>query len=296
MNFFDPEKNRFIRAVFPFCAAVGAASFYMAMRNDFEADIAHFARGSVPFIICVVFTILAAVLSCVTYFATKNHGTLEEVKPGMLLTTANLLTAVSSVAVFVTGLTDLRINVMTGSGSISMLSADKLEVLCVILTPAVTVSAILSVIERTRNTAIHTFFCILTMLYFNLKLFAGYFDFSTAINGPVRNYVSIILSAVLLFSFSEARISFGKRENRSTYAYSFFASSLCASITLGISTAMLLYRATCPTTINDPTPSIYSCALYFAVSLTALARLISLKPKKETVPETSTEKGDTQNG
>ncbi len=296
MNFFDPEKNRFIKAVFPCCAAVSAASFYMAMRNDFEADIAHFARGSVPFILCIAFTIIAAVLSCVTYFATKNHGGVEDGKPGMLLTTAYLLIAVSSAAVFVTGLTDLRLNVMTSSGSIALLSADKLDLFCVILTPVVTVSAILSVIDRTRNTAIHTFFCILTMLYFNLKLFAGYFDFSTAINGPVRNYVSIILSAVLLFSFSEARISFGKRENRSSYAYSFFASSLCASVALGISVSMLLYRATCPTAINDPTPSIYSCALYAAVSLAALARLISLKPKKESVPEISTEKGDTQNG
>ena len=74
-------------------------------------------------------------------------------------------------------------------------------------------------------------------------------------------------------------------KNRVSYAFSYFASFLCSTITLGISLGMFLSRLLNPI-INDPQPNLLKCAMYFAVSVTALARLNSLEGR-EKVAETT---------
>ena len=59
MNFFNPAKNKRIAIVSPIIAALIAGTYYIAMKMDFDADIGHFARGSVPFIICVVLSVIS---------------------------------------------------------------------------------------------------------------------------------------------------------------------------------------------------------------------------------------------
>ena len=85
---------------------------------------------------------------------------------------------------------------------------------------------------------------------------------------------------MLLFFLSEAKLSFVNEKNRVSYAFSYFASFLCSTITLGISLGMFLSRLLNPI-INDPQPNLLKCAMYFAVSVTALARLNSLEGREK---------------
>ena len=73
MNFFDPAKNKRIAIVSPIIAALIAGTYYIAMKSDFDADIGHFARGSVPFIICVVLSVLSGAVAVLSYYSAKKY-------------------------------------------------------------------------------------------------------------------------------------------------------------------------------------------------------------------------------
>lgn len=73
MNFFDPVKNKRIAVFSPIIAALIAGTYYIAMKIDFDADIGHFARGSVPFIICVVLSVLSGAAAVLSYYSAKKY-------------------------------------------------------------------------------------------------------------------------------------------------------------------------------------------------------------------------------
>ena len=80
MNFFDPAKNKRIAIVSPIIAALIAGTYYIAMKMDFDADIGHFARGSVPFIICVVLSVISGAVAVLSYYSAKKYD-LETTSP-----------------------------------------------------------------------------------------------------------------------------------------------------------------------------------------------------------------------
>ncbi len=289
MNFFDPAKNKRIAIVSPIIAALIAGTYYIAMKMDFDADIGHFARGSVPFIICVVLSVISGAVAVLSYYSAKKYDLerSDNVPPTYVF--GAVLASILSFAVLFFGLRDMKLTVLSAGGTFTSLSADnKLEFVSLLLSPTIAGAYILTLVKQTRNTWSHTLFCIFAALCMNVYLFACYFDFSLPLNSPVRNYITVMDSAMLLFFLSEAKLSFVNEKNRVSYAFSYFASFLCSTITLGISLGMFLSRLLSPV-VNDPQPNLLKCAMYFAVSVTALARLNSLGAKEKTAPDTENE-------
>lgn len=280
MNFFDPVKNKRIATVSPIIAALIAGTYYIAMKLNFDADIGHFARGSVPFIICVVLSVLSGVVAVLTYYSAKKYDLERNDSVQPVYVFGAVLASILSVAILIFGLRDMKLTVLSATGTFTSLSADnKLEFVSLLLSPMIAVAYILTLVKKTRNTWAHTLFCIFAALCLNVYLFACYFDFSLPLNSPIRNFVTVMDSSILLFFLSEAKLSFVNEQNRVSYAFSYFASLLCSTVTLGISLGMFLSRLLNPIT-NDPQPNLLVCAMYFAVSVTAFARLNSLEARE----------------
>lgn len=276
MNFLTPAKCKRLPIIYIVFAALTAVTYFFAMKNDFDADIGHFAIGSVPFYICASVTALSALAAVISSYSSKKYAYASIPENGAVYYFGACLSAILALVIFVIGLGDMRLTVISSGASVSSLPAkSKFELFELILTPFIAISYILSLFEKTKVSGIRAALTVLAAVSLNLSLFACYFDFSIPLNSPVRNYITIIDSSLLLFLLSEARLSFPAEERRASYSFSVFASALSASITLGISAGMILHRLICPM-VEDPNPDLYSCALYFAISLTAAARLFSL--------------------
>lgn len=303
MNFFDPAKNKLLRIICPVLALIIGVSYFAAMKLDFDEDIGHFASGSVPFIVSIVFTVIAAVLSAASYFSAKKYDIVEDEGLSFIYVFGAVFASALSVTVLFTGLSDMRLTAIGSYGtfSVSVLSTqNKFELVSLILSPALAVSYILSLFDKTRKSWVRTLFCILSSLCMIFYLFSSYFDFSLPLNSPVKNYLIVLYSSSLLFLLSEARLSFKAAENRASYAFTCFSSLLSSSAALGISLGMLAHRVFNPL-INDPNPSVLQCAMFFAVSLTAFARLCSLherekgkKPAEEEAAESVEEEASSE--
>lgn len=276
MNFLTPAKEKRLPIIFVILAAVTAVTYFFAMKNDFDADIGHFSLGSIPFYICAAATAVSALAAVASAYSSKKFVCSSTPENGAVYYFGACLAAVISLVLFAVGLRDMRLTVLSGGAAVSSLSVkSKFELAELILTPFIALSYLLSLIGRTKVSGIRSAVTVLAALSLNLSLFACYFDFSLPLNSPVRNYTTIIDSSVLLFLLSEARLSFPAEEKRASYSFSVLASALASSVTLGISAGMLLHRLICPIS-GDPNPDLYRCALYFAISLTAAARLFSL--------------------
>ncbi|MGN1410327.1 MAG: hypothetical protein ACI4XJ_09140 [Eubacteriales bacterium] len=292
MNFLTPAKCKRLPIIYIVFAALTAVTYFFAMKNDFDADIGHFAFGSVPFYICASVTALSALAAVISSYSSKKYVYASIPENGAVYYFGACLSAILALVIFVIGLGDMRLTVLSGGASFSSLPAKlKFELFELILTPFIAVSYILSLFEKTKVSKIRAALTVLAAVSLNLSLFSCYFDFSIPLNSPVRNYITIMDSSILLFLLSEARLSFPAEEKRASYSFSVFASGVSASVTLGISAGMILLRLICPIA-DDPNPDLYRCALYFAISLTAEARLFSLtgcakdKPNEKTAENT----------
>lgn len=295
MNFFDPAKNKRISTVSPIIAALIAGTYYIAMKLNFDADIGHFARGSVPFIICVVLSVLSGAVAVLTYYSAKKYDLERNDSVQPVYVFGAVLASILSVAILIFGLRDMKLTVLSAGGTFTSLSADnKLEFVSLLLSPMIAAAYILTLVKQTRNTWPHTLCCIFAALCLNVYLFACYFDFSLPLNSPVRNYITVMDSSILLFFLSEAKLSFVNEKNRVSYAFSYFASFLCSTVTLGISLGMFLSRLLNPIA-NDPQPNMLVCAMFFAVSVTALARLNSLEAREKVKEEPESEPAAEEN-
>ncbi len=293
MNFFDPSKNKILRIICPLLALVICVSYCAAMKLDFDENIGHFASHSVPFAVCVIFTVISALLAALSYFPSKNYDIVSDDDYSLVYVFGAVFASALSVSVLFTGLNDMRLTSMGGVFSLSGLSTQaKLEFCSIILSPTVAVSYILSLFSKTKKTRVRTLFCTLSALCIVFYLFSCYFDFSLPLNSPVRNYIIVLYSCSMLFVLSEARLSFAKDENRASYALSCFSSLLSSSVALGISAGMLAHRVFSPL-INDPNPSVTQCAMFFAISLTALARLWSIKECEKSTGADEAQSADT---
>ena len=107
MNFFDPAKNKRIAIVSPIIAALIAGTYYIAMKMDFDADIGHFARGSVPFIICVVLSVISGAVAVLSYYSAKKYDLerSDNVPPTYVF--GAVLASILSFAVLFFGLRDM---------------------------------------------------------------------------------------------------------------------------------------------------------------------------------------------
>lgn len=292
MNFFDISKNKYLRIFFPALAFAIGVCLWLAMKFDFEPDIAQFTGGSAPFIISIVLSVIAAVFSALCYIPAKKYDIDTDTVPSSHYIFGAALCAIMSVVTIVVRISDVRLT-LSAIGSDGMFSAlnttQKLELISTALMPFITLSCVFSISDKTRNTAVHTVSWILAACCLIISLFASYFDFSTALNSPVRHYITVTKAALLFFMFSEARISFGKRDKYPSYAISCFACALCSAISLGVCYGMFVYRLTESPLPSDPTLDIYTSSTYFALSFMALSRMFMLRTKEKAVKNDDTD-------
>ncbi len=129
-------------------------------------------------------------------------------------------------------------------------------------------------------------------------IFAEYFDFSSPVNGPVRNAETVALCSSLLVLLSETRISFPDDIVPSGAPFAVFANFIASSAALGVS-AMCFLPLIADKTLYGIIEVDY-LAVVLGISLVALARMFSLSdmlqipqpPKEELSEETASEEID----
>lgn len=299
MNFKDPASRKklvFIPAVF---AAFTAGAYFFALKNDFDFEIQHFAPGSVPFILLSVFLILSAAFSLCAYIPARKRVYSENPPTPLFMIFAASFTAILASALFIYKIPTLAryIKLIATpqylSASLGGYQRPLLYLRCTeIITLPFVSAAFLSFVIPAKNASLVKFRCfasILGCLSLTVSLFASYFDFSDALNGAVRNLTTIVEACTALFTLSETRLIFPEDDSRRSYPMSVGLSCITSSAALGLSLGALLFRIFCPNAA-DPNPALLRSALYFGISLAALARLTTLSSCSS--PKTDDDNGD----
>lgn len=260
-------------------AAVIAASFFLAMRNDFDYIIGHFDSASLSFGILKFAAIAAVIVSCaLALVARKSASFADDPAETPITTFAAILTALMSVAGLVATALDISLGV----------AVDRFQTVSIILLPFVGISMILSLIPSLCRSRVRQITAILAVLSVNFSMFSDYFDFTLPLNSPVRNLVTVMKSAALIYLLSEARFSFGKKSERATVPFFILTSGVAGSVSLGYSLGAIAFSLT-SSAADNPNPDIISLALYAAIGIHAIGRFaITVKsageyvePKKE---------------
>lgn len=258
----------------PILGVVIAIAYFLAMRQDFEYDIQHFATDSVWFWVFTSANIAAAVISAALAILPKKSVVVAKLPaPSPLSLFAAILSIIMAIGVFVTEIGEI---------------AGPIQKLASFLTLFIPASMAVYCIEKYRGSSIHRIIALLGAASVNLIMFARYFDFSQPLNGPVRNVTTLIHCAVLLFLLSELRLSFGISSNRVTTAFYIFSSAVASSIALGFSVGGILYNVTSDS-IGNPNESILRLGLYVAVAMVAIDRLLSFTKVSADAEKTNTE-------
>lgn len=254
--------------VFLVLAVFIAAGFFLAMRNDFEPAIGHFAVNSVFYLLTVISCIASVVLAfAVMLLSRKSASIIKDIDENPVTVFGGIFAALMSVACLFSSAADITLG--AGMSRMALVSA--------ILTPFIGVSMILSLFKGLRTSPVRQICAIAAAAAVNVSMFADYFDFTLPLNSPVRSLVTVMKGASLLYLLSEARISFGQKSGRITLPFAVFTTGLTASAALGYTCGAILTSAAAPLASN-PNPPLFQLALYAAVGIHAVGRLISLKP------------------
>ncbi len=266
----DAPHNRYLSIykklafVFPFLALVIAVGYFLALKSDFDASIGHFASDSVWFYISCAGTAVSAALAAVlSKLASKKISITQHPEHNVLSVFGSVFAAIVSVVLLISSATDISLGLLGKFGKYAAY-----------LLPFIALSCILSLVPSLKTGAIRVICTMLGALSVNLTMFDLYFDFSIPLNSPVRNFTTIASVAVMLFLFSEARLAFRLDEKKALAPFTIFANASAASCSLGISVGALLSKIFAPIA-GDPNMSLYQLALYAALSLIALSRLLS---------------------
>lgn len=235
--------------------------FFFAVRNDFDGDIGHFARGSILFggfvgvcvallILCVGFSLIARRRAAPCVGERAPAGTLRRV--------SSLCVALASIALFISNL-------------FSLFAAESVRFAALAQTIALPGAAAFFAMESSekyRKSKAHTISGCLACLSVNFMLFDGYFDFTLPLNSPIRNAITVMESALLLFLLSRTRSSLDKN----TPAFSALAVALAASVMGATALGLTLTVVLTPTAVPAGIPLV-ACvvcvltAVYAAVLL-----------------------------
>lgn len=260
-------------------AAVIASSFFLAMKHDFDLTIGHFDTASVSFTILKIAAAAAVVICCALALVARRSASFADDPAETPITTfAAVLTALMCVIGLVSSALDISLGI----------TVDKFKLISTILLPFVGISMILSLIPAYSHSRVRQVTAILAVLSVNFSMFSDYFDFTLPLNSPIRDLVTVMKSAALLYLLSEARFSFGKKCERATVPFFILSSGITGSVTLGYSLGAIAFSILSPITDN-PNPSVISLALYAAIGIHAIGRFaITVKsageyvePKKE---------------
>lgn len=257
---------KYLSPVCPVLAFVIAVTVFAAMLGDFDSTIGHFERGSVTWILSVTAACAAVLLSsAVSVYAQKSASLRKDPEENIVTVFASVLTGVLGLVCMITYAADYA------KGMLS-----KFDVVFTVLVPFVGIALVLGMIGKTRFSSLHKAAAILAAAAVNVSLFADYFDFVLPLNSPVRNTVTVVKAAVLLYLLSEARFAFGAASGRLNLAATVFAAGLTASVSLGYSAGMLLGRLFSEASASCPPAA--ELALLAAVGIHAAGRMFALIP------------------
>ena len=279
--------HKIISTVLFALAAVMAVAYFLALKFDFDFTIAHFATDSFAFWLFAISAGIAAVLAVVLTLACPKNATLSaSPAPAPLSLFGGILAVIVSIFVFIAEMKSSREAIRIAKETLGKAQPVLyMQLIGSVMILAVAAVIVLSCIEAQRGKTEHKIASIIAPLSINLTMFARYFDFSQPLNGPVRNVTIMVHCAVLLFLLSEARLAFGDRVTARFYV---FASSVAASIGLGLSLGGVIWNIVDSGTQN-PGESIARLALYVAVGLIAIDRLTVLPKVYVEVEEQKTD-------
>lgn len=263
--------QKFYKLVIPILlafAALTAVGFFLAMRNDFDSVIGHFEHNSSPFLLVIISLIASVLLSLSAMCAARKSASItREIGENAVTTFSAIFASLMSIICLLSSATDLAIGVEYSG--LALISA--------VLTPFIAVSMLLSLCKKFRYSSVRQICSSLAAVAVNLSMFTDYFNFTLPLNSPIRNIVTVMKGAALLYMLSEARISFGLKSGRLSLPFAVFSTGLTASITLGYTCgAILTYFIASP--VSNPNPPIFTLALYVAIGLHAAGRLFTLLP------------------
>ncbi len=288
-----PEFNRYqsfhkyLSVLCPILAIAIAAVFFAAMRSDFDRAIGHFERGSAVWIVSVIAACAAVLLSsAVSVYAQKSASLIKNPAENPVTVFASVFSGILGFVCMISYAADY---------SKGMLS--KFDTVFTVLVPFVGISMVLSLIGKLRFSALRKITAILAAAAVNMSMFGDYFDFSLPLNSPVRNVVTVVKAAILLYLLSEARFAFGAASKRLNLAATVFAAGITASVSLGYSAGMLFARLFSEASAYCPPAA--ELALLFAVGIHAAGRMFAVlgatgsyvpqddEKKKKPVPQDS---------
>jgi len=277
------KKQKYIivsAAVSIVLAVVTAVSYYIAMKNDFDSSIEHFASGSAAFVAFAVSAAVSAVFSlALSVILTKNQEIASEPKTSILSAFGAVLSAVMCISI-----------VFSETGAFAKSSSAETSapvIIAAVLTVFIGVSAILNMLKIKIPQSVRIVVATLAVAAVIVRLFASYFDFSHPINGPVRNINTIIEASALIFLISEARLTFGTAKsplNKTTAFFYLFSCMVMVSVGFGFSLGALIYGIVNGYSGN-PNLSLMRLALYISLAFIALDRILAYASISESVPE-----------
>ena len=268
MNKITQEKTKKTVTLILLILAVLAGLFlFLAVRNDFDSGIGHFAEGSVLFYGFAGFC-LASLALCIGFGAwAKKHLTLpgnREVSIPQIFTAYSA--ALVALILFAADVWDM---IRFGGYTIPGLAE-------LVTLPGMTVFFVLAVSPARRGGRAHAIAGMFACLSVNFMLFKSYFDFTLPLNSPIRNALTVMEAALLLFLLSETRSILGK--NTSFFCH--LASGIAVSVMGGIALGLLLVTLIVPAQVPEGI-SLLRCVLCILISGYAASSLLADRTAKE---------------
>lgn len=265
-------------------ALVLGVCYALAMARDFDFRIGHFALDSIPFYIAAVIAGLGVLFTATAYFSAgmKIYDPIPEPSPRSAF--ASVLAAAMCLLVLYDAVRTAAAAVPTTAKTPS---PENLGLWSAIAGLFLAASVLLGFFGENRGLKTLPVVCaVIGALSVNLAMFACYFNFTVPLNSPVRNLTTLMQAAILLFLFSEARLTLVKGPKELPVPFQIATQFAAVILGMGISLGGILWRLLrtvsaafepySPLTAGpDPTLPLPRLVLYLALSLLALDRLLA---------------------
>ena len=266
------KKHSLMWLAFPAVGLAIAVSYFFALRNDFDAEIGHFATGSVPFLILTVLSVLCCLCSVVLFFMFRSKYVVAAKPKQTPLSIFGIVLCV----IMCIGILIGETGILSGFKDVNIPAA-----ISAALTPGIAALLVLCYLSsqkdenRTKNDLFAVVMGILAIISVILKMFAEYFDFSKPINGHVKILTMVMQAFVLLFLVSETRLCFRLDSEKATPGFYVLACALASSVSFGLALGGIVFSIFSRGAAN-PNLSVMRLALYAAIGIIATDRLLSV--------------------
>lgn len=223
-------------------------SLFLALRNDFDGDIGHFAAGSPFFCIFTAASVTAVLFALFTALLAKkkDYALPAPLFSGIPAMIAPLAASLSAMILFVMNAKSL---VLEGGASAAKIGE-------LVFLPGIAAFFILGILPAFRGKKLHCAAGIAAALSVNILIFNQYFDFNLPLNSPIRNAILVMEGAYLLALLFTTGSLLGR--NSATVCH--FIKRTTVALTGGIALGLLLAAWLAPESIPNGV-SILRCVL-----------------------------------